>query len=57
MIELDGVKYNTANIAYAYKKDEDTLYLIVYVSTSGSEIKIEYDTEQERDNAFDAITF
>ena len=57
MIELNGVKYNTANIAYAYKKDEDTLYLIVYVSTSGSEIKIEYDTEQERDNAFDAITF
>ena len=57
MIEINGVKYNLANISYAYVRNVEDKYQIVYVVTSGGEIITEFDNENERDNAFEALSF
>lgn len=55
MIDIKGIQYNPDVVGYFYKIDTKDTYDLCIVLINGTLLKTSYDTQAERDDAFNAI--
>ena len=55
MIDIKGIQYNPDVVGYFYKIDTEDTFDLCIVLINGTLLKTSYDTQSERDNAFNSI--